>query len=126
MRSRRRARAGDDRLPPRAPEAREPAPGEIDVEELLARYSVEDLIAAADGYYARLDDRRYHLAKPYGSVDEAPARLATFGALLEALECAPGDVVLDFGAGSCWTSRPSRSRKPCCIMRRIAAFRSPW
>ena len=25
-----------------------------------------------------------------------------------------------------WTSRPSRSVKPCCIIRRSAALRSPW
>ena len=37
-------------------------------------------------------------------MDEAPIRLAVFGALLEALELVPGLTVLDFGAGSCWMS----------------------
>jgi SAM-dependent methyltransferase len=76
----------------------------IDAEELLERYSVEELAVAAEAYFARVDDWRYHLSKPYAAVDEAPIRLAVFAAMLETLELLPGLTVLDFGAGSCWTS----------------------
>ncbi len=78
--------------------------GQIDAEQLVARYTVEELSEAAEAYFARVTDRRYHLAKPYAAVDEAPVRLGVFGALLEVLELVPGLTVLDFGAGSCWMS----------------------
>src|SRR5205823_2678636 len=47
----------------------------------------------------------YHLAKPFAAVDEAPALLISFMQVLLGLKLAPEMVVLDFGAGSCWSSR---------------------
>jgi SAM-dependent methyltransferase len=77
---------------------------EIDVNDLLARYSVEQLADAAEQYFAQLGDWHYHLAKPYASTNDAAHFIVMFGAMLNALDCAPRDTILDFGAGSCWTS----------------------
>lgn len=76
----------------------------IDAEELLERYTVEELATAAEAYFARVEDWHYQLSKPFAAVDEAPIRLAVFAAMLETLELSPGLTVLDFGAGSCWTA----------------------
>jgi len=76
----------------------------VDVDELLARYTVEELAGSAEEYFSRLPNWDVALAKPLYSADEAPELLSTFGALLRGLELAPGDTVLDFGAGAGWTS----------------------
>ncbi|HUJ65743.1 MAG TPA: class I SAM-dependent methyltransferase [Acidimicrobiales bacterium] len=76
----------------------------VDVEELLARYTIEELVQSAEHYFSRLPSWDVALAKPVSSPDEAPELLTTFGALFRGLELAPGDTVLDFGAGSGWTS----------------------
>jgi SAM-dependent methyltransferase len=78
---------------------------EIRVDDLLAHYSPEELALAAESYLSRLRDHTYHLAKPLASIDEAATMLGHFAALVSVLDLAPGYVVLDFGAGSCWTSR---------------------
>jgi ubiquinone/menaquinone biosynthesis C-methylase UbiE len=76
----------------------------IDAEELASRYSVEELAERAEAYFARISDWSYHLAKPLGSVAEAPTIFAHFAAMLSALDLTPEMQLLDFGAGSCWTS----------------------
>ena len=78
--------------------------GLIDVNELLDRYTVEELAVSADDYFARLPTWTVLLAKPFYSVHEATELLTSFGALLSGLELSHGDVVLDFGVGSGWTS----------------------
>jgi 2-polyprenyl-3-methyl-5-hydroxy-6-metoxy-1,4-benzoquinol methylase len=90
-----------------AADAASPQPtdeGLIDVNELLAQYTVEELAASAEEYFARLDNWTVLLAKPVYSVHEAPELLTSFGALLNGLELAHGLTVLDFGVGSGWTS----------------------
>jgi 2-polyprenyl-3-methyl-5-hydroxy-6-metoxy-1,4-benzoquinol methylase len=77
----------------------------VDVEELLDRYSVEDLAVTAEEYFSRLPNWDVALLKPWYSADEASELLTSFGALLGGLEASPGDTVLDFGAGAGWTSR---------------------
>jgi ubiquinone/menaquinone biosynthesis C-methylase UbiE len=77
----------------------------IDAEELVRTYSVAQLAETAEEYFAAVSSWTYHLAKPLGSVSEAPTMLAHFGAMLSALQLEPGLDLLDFGAGSCWTSR---------------------
>lgn len=52
-----------------------------------------------------LSDPDVLLAKPVSNVNEAPELLISFGTLLRGLKPSPGDRVLDFGAGICWTSR---------------------
>lgn len=81
-------------------------PGFVDVRELLADLSVEELAEAADDYYRKnLDNPDYYLAKPLANVDEAPDLLACFAQVLAVLRPLPGMVVVDFGAGTAWSSR---------------------
>ncbi len=76
----------------------------IDAEALLASTSVEELAARADELVRSMEDPSALLAKPCGSLREAPDLLTCFGLLLSGLAPLPGMTVLDFGAGSCWTS----------------------
>jgi 2-polyprenyl-3-methyl-5-hydroxy-6-metoxy-1,4-benzoquinol methylase len=76
----------------------------MDPEVLLARTSVEALGSAAEEYFARLEDWEPQLAKPFNAPQETPELLSTFGALLYGLELFHGLTVLDFGAGTGWTS----------------------
>jgi len=80
-------------------------PGElIDATALAAASSVEGLAARADELVRSMEDPTALLAKPCSSMREAPDVLSCFGMLLGALAPLPGMTVLDFGAGSCWTS----------------------
>ncbi len=84
------------------------APSDADgtnVREMTPRASLEELNAAADKYYAQREDGVYFLAKPLAAIHETPLILIQFGKLLQGLQLLPDHHVLDFGAGSCWTSR---------------------
>lgn len=75
----------------------------IDVKELIAKYSIEELIEAAEAYYAssNLDEIcRKPFILPY-----AQHLLAEVGHLIAGLRLVDGDRVLDFGCGVGWTSR---------------------
>ena len=73
---------------------------------MLATKSIDDLIDAADGYFRSvLAAPDPLLAKPLATASEAVEVLSNFAQVLALLEAAPGDRVLDFGVGSCWTSR---------------------
>ena len=81
------------------------APGAIDVKDLIASTSIEELNTAAEQYFASLTNWDHHLAKPFSGVDEAPWLLTHFTVVLEALRLKPGLTVLEFGAGTGWASR---------------------
>jgi ubiquinone/menaquinone biosynthesis C-methylase UbiE len=81
------------------------APEAIDVKDLIASTSIDDLNAAAEQYFASLTNWDHHLAKPFSGVDEAPWLLTHFTVVLEALRLKPGLTVLEFGAGTGWASR---------------------
>ena len=72
--------------------------------ELLARYTVEELAETADEYFARLANWDVLLAKPFYSALESAELLTGFGALISGLDLSHGLTVLDFGVGSGWTS----------------------
>jgi SAM-dependent methyltransferase len=59
---------------------------------------------AAEQYFAAIDDPSFLLAKPYSEPAALPKHLIDAGVLLSALRVAPGDVVMELGAGSCWLS----------------------
>ena len=81
-------------------------PGMVDVDELLRTLSVERLAEAADDYFrSNLDERGYYFIKPFSGVDEAPDHLVAFAQLVAGLRPLPGMRILDFGAGSCWSTR---------------------
>src|SRR5690349_8582628 len=77
----------------------------IDVKQLIAENSLEDLNRLAEHYFAQVDDWSFHLAKPFGAVEEVPQLLINFAVVLQGLNLCPGMTVLEFGAGSCWASR---------------------
>jgi SAM-dependent methyltransferase len=77
----------------------------IDVQRLIAETSLADLNRLAEGYFAQITDWNFHLAKPFGSIEEAPQLLINFAVILQGLDLCPGMTVLEFGSGSCWASR---------------------
>jgi ubiquinone/menaquinone biosynthesis C-methylase UbiE len=78
---------------------------EIDVRSLLTELSVEELNQYAEEYFSRLTDWEYHLAKPFGALDEVPQLLINFAVVLQGLGVCPGMTVMELGAGTCWASR---------------------
>lgn len=76
----------------------------IDVKTLLQQYSILELNAAAEQYFARITDPTYLLSKPFAAAEECPRLLFSFAALLQGLWVVQTMTVLDLGAGSCWTS----------------------
>jgi SAM-dependent methyltransferase len=79
-------------------------PDFIDVRRLIKDLSVEELNQSAEDYFARLEGWDHHLAKPFADVIETPELLVSFAHVLQGLTIAPGMSVMDFGAGSCWSS----------------------
>jgi SAM-dependent methyltransferase len=72
--------------------------------DVIARYSVEELIATADAYYRGVSDPTPLMSRPFGFLHEAPVMLQSLGALLGGLQLGKTMMVLDFGAGPCWLS----------------------
>jgi ubiquinone/menaquinone biosynthesis C-methylase UbiE len=86
--------------------ASEPAKGTmIDVRDLIARTSIEELNRTAEEYFSSLKDWEHHLAKPFAKPDEAPPILINVATMLQGLRLTPGITVLEFGAGTGWLSR---------------------
>jgi SAM-dependent methyltransferase len=78
----------------------------VDVRELIGTLTVEELAVAADEYYVKnLDGVDYYFAKPLTNVDEAPDFMTGFAQVLAGVRPLSGMVVLDFGAGTGWSSR---------------------
>jgi SAM-dependent methyltransferase len=91
--------------PPASPDAAPPPENRIDVRELIARSSLEELNRKAEEYFSSLGSWDYHLAKPFSTATDAPGLLINFATMIQGLNLAPGLRVLDFGAGTGWTSR---------------------
>lgn len=70
--------------------------------ELAAR--ADELNAAAERYFAEYPHPEFLLGKPYSDFRSFPRYLFNLGVLFHSLRLAPGDVVLELGAGSCWVS----------------------
>lgn len=97
---------GETAAPAKTPEeSAEPAEPPIDPKVLIAQHSIEDLNRTAEDYFASLGNWDYHLAKPFSTVADAPGLLINFATMLQGLRITPGIRLLDFGAGTGWTSR---------------------
>ena len=48
----------------------------IDVKVLMKSLTQEELLEAAERYFASITDPSFHLAKPFANVDECPTLLA--------------------------------------------------
>ncbi|MCA1578840.1 MAG: glycosyltransferase [Acidobacteria bacterium] len=77
----------------------------IDVRQRMRELSVEELCETAETFFARLDNWDYLHAKPFASVNEMPDLLVNFAHVVQGLNLLPDMTIMDFGAGSCWTSR---------------------
>ncbi|HEX3578065.1 MAG TPA: methyltransferase domain-containing protein [Thermoanaerobaculia bacterium] len=77
----------------------------IDVRELIARTSIDELNRTAEEYFSSLTEWEHHLAKPFAKPDEAPPILIGVATLLQGLRLVAGMTVLEFGAGTGWLSR---------------------
>ena len=77
----------------------------IDVRKLMEELSVEELCQTAEDFFARLNNWDYLHAKPFAAINETPELLIGFAHVVQGLNLLPGMTILDFGAGSCWTSR---------------------
>ena len=75
----------------------------IDVKQLLRRYTLEELNAAADNYFKHVDQAGI-LRKPFHELGEAPEVALTFTHVLKVLAQPRGATILDFGCGTAWSS----------------------
>ena len=88
------------------PAASERPEGFIDVTELMKTLDAAALARTAEDYYRKsiAFAASYH-AKPLTDPHDAPDLLGSFAHLLGGLRLSQGMNVLDFGAGTCWTTR---------------------
>jgi SAM-dependent methyltransferase len=79
-------------------------PDFVDVRQLMQELSVEELCLAAEEFFAQRVDWDSLHAKPFADIDETPELLTCFAQVVRGLNLLPDMTILDFGAGSCWTS----------------------
>ncbi len=77
----------------------------IKPQDIINRYSVEELCQSADDYFSSITDPTEQMAKPFGNMLDGPAILQNMGLLLSEMRLGPTTRVLEFGAGTCWLSR---------------------
>jgi glycosyltransferase involved in cell wall biosynthesis/SAM-dependent methyltransferase len=77
----------------------------VDVRQRMKEWSVEELCDTAEEFFARIDNWDYLHAKPFAAIDETPELLSNFALVMRGLKLLPDMTILDFGAGSCWSSR---------------------
>ncbi len=77
----------------------------INVRDVIAHTSIDDLNRTAEEYFASLKEWEHHLAKPFSKADETSPILMNVATLLQGLRLTPGMTVLEFGAGTGWLSR---------------------
>ncbi len=77
----------------------------LDVRQLVKELSVEELCQTAEEFFAQRVDWDSLHAKPFADIDETPELLICFAQVVRGLNLLPDMTILDFGAGSCWTSR---------------------
>jgi glycosyltransferase involved in cell wall biosynthesis/SAM-dependent methyltransferase len=80
-------------------------PDFIDVRQRMNEWSVEELCETAEEFFARVENWDYLHAKPLAAVNETPELLVNFAQVVRGLKLLPDMTIVDFGAGSCWTSR---------------------
>lgn len=69
-------------------------------EQMVAR--TDTFNAASDRYFAEHEDLPFLLGKPYTDTEHFARRFFDIGVLAHWLRLAPGDVVMELGAGTCW------------------------
>jgi SAM-dependent methyltransferase len=77
----------------------------IDPQDVIRRYTLEELNETADEYYRRVTDPTPLMSKPFAYWHEAPQMLHDLGLLLGGMRMGKAMTVLDFGAGTGWLTR---------------------
>lgn len=77
----------------------------IDVQTLIDKFSVEELAAAADEYFRHNGGADRYAAMPLDDTATAPDLLIGFSQIVAGLHAPRGAAILDFGAGTCWSTR---------------------
>jgi SAM-dependent methyltransferase len=94
---------GRQTIPPPAPASDDA--DFIDVRTLLATLSVEELNRTSDQYFRQHDDLAVYLSKPFTNPEEANDLMIAFSQVVNGLNAPYGAEILDFGAGTCWSTR---------------------
>ena len=81
------------------------SPDLINVKDLLEQLSIEELNETAENYFASIEDSTYHLKKPFTNPSETAEILTNFSQLILGMNLLPGMSLIDFGSGSCWSTR---------------------
>lgn len=76
--------------------------GLIDVKQLMAELTNEELLASADAYFAGMTLASEQCWKPFSNPADASHLSRHLGLVLEAAQLFPGARVLDFGCGTGW------------------------
>lgn len=79
--------------------------GQIDVRDLIARFDFAEHAKLADAYFAPLLNSPVIRRKPFAHLGEAIQIMGAFSQLLDGMRLFKEARVLDFGAGTCWSSR---------------------
>ena len=79
--------------------------GQIDVRDLIARYDAGKHAELADAYFEPLLNNPIIRRKPFAQTHEAIQIMGEFAHVLDGLRLFQQAKVLDFGAGTCWSSR---------------------
>lgn len=82
-----------------------PEPGVIDVNELIATLTDDELVESADAYFRSLDTRSEQCRKPFSNPSDAVQQTRNLGLLFEAAELFKGCDVLDFGCATGWLTQ---------------------
>src|SRR5262245_36136793 len=76
----------------------------IDVRKLIDELSVDELCHSSEQFFANRIDWDSLQAKPFAEIEESPELLICFAHVVRGLKLLPDMTLLDFGAGTCWTS----------------------
>jgi SAM-dependent methyltransferase len=82
-----------------------PTSGFIDVRELIANTSMDELHRKAEEYFSGLREWDHHMAKPFANAGDTPTILSSLSVMIEGMRLHPGIKVLEFGGGTGWLSR---------------------
>jgi 2-polyprenyl-3-methyl-5-hydroxy-6-metoxy-1,4-benzoquinol methylase len=79
--------------------------GMINADDLLKKFSIEEHCKKADDYFHNHTNTDHFRSKPFANSDEARELLHCFAEVIAGLRFTSGMRILDFGAGTCWTSQ---------------------
>jgi len=77
----------------------------IDVRTLMATLSVEELNRTSDEYFRHHTDLAVYLSKPFTNAEESTDLMIAFSQVVNGLAPPYGSDILDFGCGTCWSTR---------------------